>query len=483
MFERLLVAAMIVLACPRAWAAPCDPVEYDPAHRLFAFIASQVLPHADEGTVAPDHVLTTDNVVTPTAFQTGSSMKREGNELRELFARARYEIAWQTWDWQAGDVPAEAALHALKNLEQERKRRGETGPPVRFHLLVYKMPFKSTSYIEDIAKEVEAMHFDPKHIDVQISAWRRPLLGALHSKHVVVDGREVVFTGANTNDNYGPPVSNLDAGFHMTGGAARAAREDFVDAWKQADRWTCGTDWRAVVKKRHRWPAHRHVALSSASCWENNDAPPAIPELEPLYGRPGNTTVLLLSSRAHGWPWHRNFNTPYDRAYLGAVWGAFDHVRILTPNLNDPSMKDAVIFAARRGRRVEIVLSKNFEHLPQSLPSRGGPNEDTVDWLYDALEAEGVAHPCEVLDIRWFSRDGRTPVETSSGPPASHTKYLSADDTVAIVGSANQDIQSWHNSREVGAAVFDGPTTRAWDDQLFEPVFERAIPVARCPRD
>ena len=134
--------------------------------------------------------------------------------------------------------------------------------------------------------------------------------------------------------------------------------------------------------------------------------------------------------------------------------------------------------AARQSIHVELVLSKKYEEFTESLPTRGGTNDDAVKNLYEMAREAGVTRPCEMLQVRWFSNDGKTPAE-ENGPPTSHAKYLSVDGQVVIVGSANMDIQSWRNSREVNVVVDSAATTRAWDAQVFEPSFDIGIP-AEC---
>lgn len=432
-------------------------------------IARAVLPVADEGTVDPDLILTRHNYVTPRVFTTGPTMLEEKRELDALFARAEYEIGYQTWDWQAGDLAADSILGAIKNLERVRAEQKRQGEPVVVRILVNVMPFRSASYVPDIAKSIGALDLDPSLVRVELGAWRHTLLGANHSKHVVIDGSEAVLTGANTNDNYAPAPSNLDAGFHLAGEAALALRSDFVDAWSHADRWICGP-------RSPRW-IRRGKRRVRENCYGDTDP---IPDLPAWRGVVGDVPVLAVSHRAHGWPWHRSYEHPLAQAFIAGVYGAHDHVHIMTPNLNDPVMRSAIVSAVRRGRSVDVIVSKKFEAFAQSLPTRGGTNARNVERLYDALAEAGVENPCERLDIRWFSRDGVHPVEKSAGPPASHTKYMSIDSQVAIVGSANQDIQSYHNSREVDAVIDDAKTAQTWDAQLFAPHFARAIPVSQC---
>jgi hypothetical protein len=42
------------------------------------------------------------------------------------------------------------------------------------------------------------------------------------------------------------------------------------------------------------------------------------------------------------------------------------------------------------------------------------------------------------------------------------------------------DAQSWNNAHEVDIVVDDAEVVRAWDEQLFEADFARAIPAEAC---
>ena len=50
---------------------------------------------------------------------------------------------------------------------------------------------------------------------------------------------------------------------------------------------------------------------------------------------------------------------------------------------------------------------------------------------------------------------------TKNGPPTSHLKFMAVDGEVAFVGSSNQDVQRWHNSREIVVVVDDRATVKA----------------------
>jgi hypothetical protein len=102
-----------------------------------------------------------------------------------------------------------------------------------------------------------------------------------------------------------------------------------------------------------------------------------------------------------------------------------------------------------------------------------------VEAMYAELAGAGITDACDKLRIRWYSRDGVTPV-FGNGTYASHVKYSSIDSAVAVVGTANMDTQSWNNSREVNVVVDDAALTAGWDEQLFVAEFAKGIPTRQC---
>jgi hypothetical protein len=48
-------------------------------------------------------------------------------------------------------------------------------------------------------------------------------------------------------------------------------------------------------------------------------------------------------------------------------------------------------------------------------------------------------------------------------------------------GSADQDTQSWNNSREIVVVVDDPVVTSAWDGQFFQSEFDAGAQVEQCP--
>lgn len=54
------------------------------------------------------------------------------------------------------------------------------------------------------------------------------------------------------------------------------------------------------------------------------------------------------------------------------------------------------------------------------------------------------------------------PLVQTSGKRACHIKLLIADEKVGVVGSGNQDTQSWYQSQEVNVMVDSPAVCKAW---------------------
>jgi phosphatidylserine/phosphatidylglycerophosphate/cardiolipin synthase-like enzyme len=416
------------------------------------------------GTVPASLYSTEKNVADPAALIDGPQIFPA---MRQLIASAEHHVSLQTYVWEPNTDPSNEILAGLRELAARRARDAAPGAPpvhVRFLFDVSTFGFGSTVLaLPRTWAEVEALRLDPKHVRFEIAGFYHVTVGALHVKTVVVDGRAAIITGANPQAHHNYATPWRDAGFKVAGEVAVALLGDFDHAWQKSHPWTCGARETNEFLECQGTPQPITYAIAH----------------EPM---PQDTcTPMLVTSRdADINPLSNRIDNPQDQAFLAAFDNATSHIRIQTPNLNDDAAKRAIVGAVKRGVRVEIVLSKGFNDLTERAPGQGGTNEDNVARLHAELAAAGVTDICKKLDIRWYSRDGLRPI-VGNGIYASHAKYASVDDTVVIVGTANMDTQSWNNSREVNIVVDHAPTTRAWDDALFIPDFERGLLVDQCP--
>ena len=387
----------------------------------------------------------------------------------ELIEGAEREIAMQVYVWEEGSESTRAITAAVQRLEE--RLRAEDAGPVHVRLLVdaSEIGFGSkpaSQQLPALEREFARLGLDPSFVSVEIAAYTHTILGNVHEKSIVVDGRHAVVTGANPQGHHDSGEPWFDAGFEFEGDIALALREEIADGWRRAKRWGCGT---------------RRVSRDGA-----NRCLGPVRRMEPLdvariAAAPQECRPMILAGRpANANPFRNRVDDPQGQAFLAAFGAAEERIRIQTPNLNDDHARRAILDAVARGVDVEIVLSKGFNDLTENMPGQGGTNEEVVRDLFRKLRERGVADACERLKVRWYSHDGVTAID-GNGPRASHAKYASVDGQLAIVGSANMDTQAWNHSREVNVVVDDAETTAAWDAALFEASFERGIPVSECP--
>lgn len=403
---------------------------------LMAEITRNALHHAGGGNVPAALMLTkAGNRVEPQLLVEGPAIFARAASMIEA---AEEEVLIQTFHW-APSKAADTLMAGLKALETRRRSAGAT-TPVRVRFVVDRNRIlKALRHTQrDLEANLRATQLDPRYVSVEVESHTHWLYGALHSKLFVVDGRHAMITGANVNDWAEAPKTWYELGVVVHGPVAASLRVEFDQLWN----------------KKH---GSHLAALQTA----------------PLPATGQGVPVLITSRKARGNLFQDNDNNPASQGYFALLRNAKRHVRIMTPHLNDDDVRRELIACLRRGVTVELVLSKGFGLARAKLPFQGGNNTKNLGRLYRRLKS----HPAALarFRVRWFSRDGQTPISTEE--ENSHAKYMTCDDQVAVIGCSNLDEQSFNHSREVNLVIEDGALTRGFDRQTFQPVFARSIPV------
>ncbi len=419
------------------------------------------------------------------SFQNRASntVVHEGTEIfaamADLIAGADQEVNLQTWRWDPGAGPEIAVLGGLKRLADRRAglSADQRSKPVEVRLLLNVIPSTDGHLFEKLSASLDGLALDPALVHVTVARFAATLLGANHVKGLVVDGSRVFVSGANMSSDFFDVGNRYwDVGYRFDGAVGRGLRKDFAVAWSKGQEWRCGA---AGLSNDHENNGSDRCAVGYDFAWRDL---PALPPVDTSASDAATaslcTPILVVGHEARALPFpSAEPDSPQAQAFLTAVNGAKKIVRVQSPNLNESLMVDALVAAVRRGVEVDLLLSKEHEQSGESLAGRGGPNDDTLKKMFDALGPSA----CHGLHARWFSRDGRAPVE-SKGAPSSHVKYLAVDDQVTIMGSANQDVQSWRNSREVNVVVDGADLARTYREAVFAPVWARAIDASSACR-
>jgi phosphatidylserine/phosphatidylglycerophosphate/cardiolipin synthase-like enzyme len=408
------------------------------ASPLMRGIYAAVEPVLGHGTVPGALVMSSANRLDPQIQIEGPAIfKKHAEAIRG----ARAEVLFETFVWESGSEPAKAILQGLKDLEATRRAERDAGKnpiPVQVKMLVNEGLLAKGGYA-GLQQDLAALNLDPSLVKVETHAKHHLLQGALHAKSLMVDRQTGILTGANPQAHHNSKGPWFDLGFQLDGAAVKGMAADFAYNWHQSTGEELG-------------PLPRVVASAQLPT--------------------GNTPVLIATRRADGAIFSDGPKNPMGQAFLAAIGGAKKVVRMQTPNLNDPELKRALIDAARRGVKVELVLSKGFNDKSKKQPFAGGTNEENAREMLATARKLGLPN----FQIRWFSEDGKTPV-LGNGMHASHAKLMIVDDQVTQIGSGNGDKQSQDHSQEVNAFVDSAAYAKAVVAQVWPLSWERGIPA------
>lgn len=301
---------------------------------------------------------------------------------------------------------------------------------------------------------------DTSRVQVQIATVPRPLSGGvLHDKLVTGDSRTALVTGAQPQKHFDPTWYSgeewHDTAYVVEGDAAQSAVANFDQVWLQNGvHWDC---------------------YAFSGCWERS-SPPAQPSRwwVPSFGSQqfGDVPVLAVG-RIRGGVLDNDTDSPQDVAWLRVMDRATWNINIETPNINDNAFQDAVQRAVARGVTVRLITSLGFNDFTEDLPSAGGDNMEVAGRIRQAIRSNSPWYQ-DRFQLRWYSRDGTEPVKGNTHF-ASHTKYMTADEQIAIVGSGNQDTPSWNYSHEFNFLLDDPSATSQVEGAVFQPDWARSI--------
>ena len=388
--------------------------------------------------------VTTQNQVEPRAL-IGSDKIFRG--MGKLIVKARENIYLQTWKFDPESKPAKILARSLKKLSSIRKQENQT-QPIHFWLLVNITKIQSlTREVNEINDYISKNKLNNKYVKVHLGVVEAAFLDVNHAKTLSVDDQSAVITGANISNNFNGK-GMYDLGFIVHGEIAGQINRDFTQYWKKN------------VGAINIIPPLSH--------------PPSINNSN------HNLPILFTKTRAKKSLSSRIQKSSLTNAIIQSIRSAKKSISLITPNLNVPLVMQELVRAASDKVVVRIILSQRFEEALEVLPTRGGANFQNVERMYRSLGwYRDKEYFCNYLDIRWYSDNGiDSSVET--GAPNSHAKYLVIDDQVTYIGSANMDMQSWVNSREIGLFIDSSKISKAWKKQAFRPVFQEAIRTKQC---
>ncbi|KAI0021633.1 IQ calmodulin-binding motif protein [Xylariomycetidae sp. FL0641] len=279
----------------------------------------------------------------------------------------------------------------------------------------------------------------------------------------------------------GVPIAHCDEALHEPGRKADAVPasdlpEHTADA-PHYDSDIAGEVLRAQASvtpraagQTHAQAVRRHLNHTLNEGFGASDpdpAPACAPEDEmtPFVPHPAHAPVpmALVNRPPYGPVNHRSVGTPQNAAWLSALRNARKNVFIQSPTVNAEPLIPAIREACERGVDVYCYVCLGYNDAGELLPMQGGHNEMVAKKLYTSLSSAGRQR----LHWHWYvGKDQARPLAKAAKRRSCHVKLLIADERVGVVGSGNQDTQSWFHSQEVNVMLDSPAVCRAWADAL-----------------
>jgi phosphatidylserine/phosphatidylglycerophosphate/cardiolipin synthase-like enzyme len=334
--------------------------------------------------------------------------------------------------------PAPPTPSAVRRAIEELDRRaGKEGRRVRFYL-AYD-PFGTAFfahtrlpplYMHRISKHPERINLPAydslKNIDFKVVKYHYGIQGALHSKYMLIDGHTTIMGSKNLDADVA-----MEYMLVVNGQVTRSLRADFGSILKEP-----------------------------------------LPELKtspPTYDPAKDVPILVVSRMNSVVSSKIKEYAPQNEAWLKAVEVAQKEIYVQTPDFATKAIAEAILDAViRRPITVKLVVAFHQEDKVTAMHKHSiGTSGETMNYMYNKLKTAGNVKG--KLEWCWFVGQRAGPNFKYNKLEWSHVKFMAVDGKFAMVGSGNQDPQTWYHSREVNILIDDAKTTQHMLSTLQEP--------------
>jgi phosphatidylserine/phosphatidylglycerophosphate/cardiolipin synthase-like enzyme len=426
-----------------------NPLLSNIATKVFERINNDKFTKVENGTIPRAAYLTFGNKF--------NSVYVDGTQIfpgfKEVISKAQKEVRLVSFEWNDKTDASRLIGEGLKIAQQNLP----AGKKLSVKIMVDQVREQGNMVIRNLLTSRKNWNLDPAKVDLQLAVYPHIGLGANHSKYLVVDGQNVVLTGANVQDvhNFTPKIWH-DTGYNIEGPVSYSILKDFEEAWTNHSKPIKCTDPESECASDPLPP--------SPGAPQAGENPPVV----------SGFPIIALTKTSKEFI-GRDIDNPVDQGWLAAMENAQTYINIETPNINASGFQDAVIAAAKRGILVKVITGKGFNDASEGLPTQGGTNATIVKKLHERMTKEAFNLRGK-LQLRWYSKKGDYPID-GGGANASHTKYMSVDGKVTIIGSGNMDTQSWKQSREFNFLLDEPTVTATIENAFFNSDWQKAIQI------
>jgi phosphatidylserine/phosphatidylglycerophosphate/cardiolipin synthase-like enzyme len=432
--------------------------------------------------IPKDLYLTTRNAAGP-AFLESSEMFPA---LAGVIANAEHEVDLQ---WHIIDSDSDGfhdVIGGIKKLH-ERLAADKAAGKERTHPVVIRLvsPDWALKPGNSVQKQASAIRqhvgeIDPTLIKLEVAAHRYFSLAVMHVKMAIIDGAIVHVGGGNLSNhqNYHDGAAHeRDSAYVVKGAIGKAALAQFDDMWnhRATTAYACNAERCAKINDRPKLKVKIGSQAGSGHLPEVAD-----PDLSKFgLAEDACLPMVFMAKRASEFVPSWEIDHPVGQGLRAAFGASTSVLKISTPNLNDRFVGPLIDAARSKEGKVQILLPQTFNEFTEAIPYLGGgTNRMIAWWLVKRVGKENVGRD-QLLDLKWFSVDGRTPQRGGWATGGRHVKYYSVDGQLALIGSTNLDKQSMSRSREVTIGVDDATVTKQWDAKIFDADFNKGIGILK----
>ncbi|KAI9150672.1 IQ calmodulin-binding motif [Paramyrothecium foliicola] len=438
--------------------------------------------------------------------------------ITNLIRNAKKEIFLITCVW----TPSVAQRLLRDALVELSKQAGLRGDRVKVRIMFDKA---SLWHAIEPHQCVNAEVYASKHIDLplpdeipnldfEVSSLHKMMLGTLHVKMCVVDGKVATIMSNNIEDNV-----NLEMMTHLEGPIVAGVYDTALITWNKAlshhqvdslagavmahdvqpkpgpltSEYLQHTDniQNEIVEANKLYQSqgeetHLHAVNYQLNLKTESPIKPTGPEIADSEAMtpyistltPQQVPMALVSRPPYGSCDSRDVKVPQNEAWLSLVRNAKKSIFIQTPDLNAAPLLRELSLALRRGVEVTYYVCFGYNDAGEMIPGQGGTNEQAAQRLIATLPPDGPE--MQLLNIyAYVAKDQDQPIHHSFRSRSCHIKLLIADESVGVQGSGNQDTQSWYHSQEVNVMVDSPEICAAWRDGIERNQNTRRF--GKCP--
>eukprot|EP01112_Ceratiomyxa_fruticulosa_P005373 TRINITY_DN1599_c1_g1_i1.p1 TRINITY_DN1599_c1_g1~~TRINITY_DN1599_c1_g1_i1.p1 ORF type:complete len:524 (+),score=59.51 TRINITY_DN1599_c1_g1_i1:189-1760(+) len=426
-----------------------DRFPYKPSD-LFLRIFNQVYKCAETGEklagmISP-RLLSTSGIVRATLLGTTCDIIRY---IAKCMLNAEKEILFSTGFWKDDSKSAKLVRDgfiALNNVLQQKNGNKITVKMMWCRGQHRRSVHTQAAVNKKVLDNINVPTLECPYLDFEAMDFYRLFLGVLHFKFMIIDRRTLLIFSNNINDK-----PNVEMCVHLEGDIVNSYYDTFVINWgkKFSTLPPCINDPSPILPDISYFQRFQESFLRDPF-FES-------PLSQLFYHFPRTSAPMAAVHRLpHGSPGHSSKYNPQDVAWRSAFALARNSIYIQTPDFNAVPAIKGVIRACARGVKVTIWLCYGYNALKERFPRQGGENAHVIKKMYQKLQE---IHCEQNLVVCWYVAKNQTRPQKSI---PCHVKFMSIDDSVAIVGSGNMDVQSWYHSAECNVMVDSKEVVAEW---------------------